>query len=91
MPPFTVSDSAPTADRRPTIPITDWQERLAIVCETMKEMSLQTDPQELVRTFGRRMATVFPADRRISLSRRGLNEPWYRITRYSGWKDEINP
>jgi len=69
----------------------DWQERLAVVLETMREMSLQTDPQELVRTFGRRMASVFPADRRISLGRRGLNHPWYRITRYTGWTEEINP
>ncbi len=58
---LTVADSTTTAaNLRPAIPITDWQERLAIVCETMKEMSLQTDPQELVRTFGRRMASVFP-------------------------------
>lgn len=89
---LTVADSTTAAaNLRPAIPVTDWQERLAIVCETMKEMSLQTDPQELVRTFGRRMASVFPADRRISLSRRGLHEPWYRITRYSGWEEEINP
>ncbi|RPI89194.1 MAG: stage II sporulation protein E, partial [Planctomycetaceae bacterium] len=31
----------------------DWQERLAMIVETMREMSLQTDPQEMVRAYAR--------------------------------------
>lgn len=68
-----------------------WQDRLAAVVETMREMSLQTDPQEMVRAYGRRMSSLFPAARRMSLSRRDLPQPEYRITRYSGWTTEINP
>ena len=32
-----------------------------------------------------------PAGRWISLSRRGLESPWYRITRSSTWTEEIDP
>lgn len=68
-----------------------WQERLEQVVATMREMSLQTDPQEMVRAYGRRMETLFPVERRLSLSRRSLKRPEYRVTRYSEWQDEINP
>jgi sigma-B regulation protein RsbU (phosphoserine phosphatase) len=68
-----------------------WQIRLAEVMEMMRETSRQTDPQEMVATYGRRMAKILPADRRISLSRRDLLPPRYRITRYSQWKKVVNP
>jgi sigma-B regulation protein RsbU (phosphoserine phosphatase) len=69
----------------------NWQERMDIIVETMKEMSRQTDPQEMSRAYGKRMQTLRPTDRMVSLSRRGLNYPWYRITRCSHWKESINP
>jgi phosphoserine phosphatase RsbU/P len=77
----------PAADRPPLT----WRERLDQVVETMREMSIQTDPQEMVRAYGRRMETLFPLDRRISLSRRELAYPSYRVTRFSEWKEDINP
>uniref|UniRef100_A0A7C4LNT9 Stage II sporulation protein E n=1 Tax=Schlesneria paludicola TaxID=360056 RepID=A0A7C4LNT9_9PLAN len=67
-----------------------WQQRLATVVETMKELSRQTDPQEMVRNYVRRMQQLVPVDRRISLSRRGLTWPRFRVTRFSGW-DDVNP
>lgn len=69
----------------------DWQVRLDDVYDTMREMSLQTDPQEMVRAYGRRMRKVFPSQRRVSLSRRGLESPEYRVTRFSEWTEDINP
>ncbi len=66
-------------------------DKLAFIIDTMKEMSLQTDPQKMVRAYASRMSRIYPADRRISLSRRDLAPPHFRITRYSGWKEEINP
>lgn len=69
----------------------DWRERLDLIVETMKEMSRQTDPQEMSRTFGKRMQTLRPTDRMVSISRRGLKYPWYRVTRCSLWKEDINP
>ncbi|HEY7156731.1 MAG TPA: PP2C family protein-serine/threonine phosphatase [Gemmataceae bacterium] len=69
----------------------DWQERLALIVETMKEMSQQTDPQEMSRAYGKRMRSLRPTDRFVSLSRRDLQYPWFRVTRCSLWKEEINP
>jgi sigma-B regulation protein RsbU (phosphoserine phosphatase) len=69
----------------------DWRERLDIIVETMKEMSRQTDPQEMSRAYGKRMKTLRPTDRMVSISRRGLKYPWYRVTRCSLWKEDINP
>lgn len=69
----------------------DWQSRLARIVSTMREMSQLSDPQEMVHFYGQRMQELMPVDRRISLSRRGLTAPFYRITRYSGWTDNINP
>jgi sigma-B regulation protein RsbU (phosphoserine phosphatase) len=69
----------------------DWRERLDLIVETMKEMSRQTDPQEMSRAYGKRMRTLRPTDRSVSISRRDLKSPWFRVTRCSLWKEEINP
>jgi len=69
----------------------DWEERLATVVATMSEMSLQDDPQAVVRSYGARVRELLPVDRWLSISRRGLEAPWYRITRSSTWSDEIDP
>src|SRR4051794_5789477 len=69
----------------------DWRQRMAFIVEMMREMSLQTDPQAMVRAYGARMRQVIQADRSLSLSRRGLEPPQYRITRSSLWKGEVNP
>jgi len=69
----------------------DWQQRLDAVVATMREISSQTDPQAMVRDYARRMREVLPVDRSISLSRRDLEEPYFRVTRYSGWSEEPDP
>jgi sigma-B regulation protein RsbU (phosphoserine phosphatase) len=69
----------------------DWCKRLNAVIQTMRELSRQTDPQEMVRSYARRMQQLMPVDRRISLSRRGLRYPQVRVTRFSEWAEEINP
>ena len=69
----------------------DWQRSVKLIDETMREMSLQTDPQAMVRAYGRRVRELMPADGWLSLSRRDLEAPWYRITRSSRWSEEINP
>lgn len=68
-----------------------WQERMALIVQTMRELSRQTDPQEMVRAYGRNARQLLPIDRSISLSRRNLVWPQYRITRCSTWKEDINP
>ena len=69
----------------------DWQERLAYIVDAMRDMSVQTDAQEMVRSYGTRVRTLLPVARWLSLSRRGLEAPWYRITRSSTWTEAIDP
>jgi len=71
--------------------VTDWRERLQAVVETMREMSTHTDPQEMVRAYGARMRQLYRNDGFLSLSRRGLKAPYYRITRHARWAGKINP
>ena len=69
----------------------DYRKKLALIVETMRDMSRHTDPQEMVRAYGVRIQQLLPIDRRISLSRRGLSSPEYRITRSTTWTEEVNP
>lgn len=68
-----------------------WQDRLSIIIDTMREMSAQNDPQEMVRAYGRRMQQLLTIERRVSLSRRGLRDPFVRVTRSTTWDREVNP
>lgn len=68
-----------------------WQEKLAFIVETMREMSLQTEPQAMVKAYAAKMGKLYPAEKRISLSRRNLKSPYVRITRYSEWEEDLNP
>jgi sigma-B regulation protein RsbU (phosphoserine phosphatase) len=67
------------------------EERMAFIVATMREMSRQTDPVEMRRLYAARMRVVLPTDGNLSLSRRDLDWPRYRITRSSRWTQEINP
>lgn len=69
----------------------DWRERLDHIVEMMREMSRQTDPQAMVRAYRQRVTQLMPVDRSISLSRRDLDPPRFRVTRSSTWPDDVNP
>lgn len=62
-----------------------------IVDSLMRDVSRQNDPQDLVRIYSRGVRRLVPLDRLVSLSRRDLAKPWYRITRFSGWPEDHNP
>jgi len=68
-----------------------WRERLDRIVVTMREISSQTDPQEMVRRYGARTEGIVHRDRLVTLSRRGHEHPEFRVTRDSQWKDPINP
>lgn len=74
-----------------TDPDLTWQARLDRIVAMMREMSVQNDPQAMVRAYGERVQEIMPTHRRISLSRRGLEYPHVRITRSSDWTESINP
>jgi sigma-B regulation protein RsbU (phosphoserine phosphatase) len=69
----------------------DTQQKLAFVVEMMRDLSRQTDPQLMVAQYGQRMRQVVPSDANMSLSRRDLDEPFFRITRSSRWEQGVNP
>jgi sigma-B regulation protein RsbU (phosphoserine phosphatase) len=71
--------------------VSDWRERLDLIVATMREMSRQTDPQKMRQAYTERMRRLLPLDGALSLSRRDLSAPYYRITRSTHWKEEINP
>ena len=69
----------------------NWRARLAVSVEVMRELSRYSDPQEMYAVFARRMAQLFPVSRQLSISRRGLRFPQYRVTRFNLWTDPVNP
>jgi sigma-B regulation protein RsbU (phosphoserine phosphatase) len=71
----------------------DWRDELKIVLEMMRDLSRQDDPQAAAVMYAKRLreSGMFPADERLSISRRSLEAPFYRITRSSTWKDQIDP
>jgi sigma-B regulation protein RsbU (phosphoserine phosphatase) len=69
----------------------NWRARLAISVDLMRELSRYTDPDETYQVFARRMTQLFPTDRQLSLSRRGLRPPEFRVTRFSQWDRPLNP
>ncbi len=73
------------------MPDPSWQDRLDEIYQLISEMSRQTDPQAMVRAYADRLRSLVPIARRISLSRRNLQYPQFRVTRYSEWKEDINP
>ena len=68
-----------------------WQQTLDQVVETMKELSLQDDPQAMVRSYGARVRKLQKTDAFVALSRRGLEYPRFRVTRSSYWTQEVDP
>lgn len=67
------------------------QHDIAVVVDLVREMSRQKDPQALVSMYRRRATEFFGGDGSISLSRRGLQHPKYKVTRSTIWSEQINP
>jgi len=65
--------------------------RLAVSADLMRDLSRSSDPHEMYLLFARRMDDLFPVSRRLTLSRRGLRHPAYRVTRFNLWKNPLNP
>jgi sigma-B regulation protein RsbU (phosphoserine phosphatase) len=68
-----------------------WRERLDFIVETMRVISAQTDPQQMVEVYGARMRKIMPIDRFLAVSRRDTPPPFYKVTRNSDWPEQINP
>ncbi len=66
-------------------------ERMEIVVATMRELSRQTDPLEMGRLYGKRMRKLLPLDGSVSISRRDMRRPYFRVTRSTTWTEHPNP
>ncbi|GMU38799.1 MAG: serine/threonine-protein phosphatase [Planctomycetota bacterium] len=72
-------------------PLANADPRMRFTFDFVREISRQTDAQRLLHLFRDRFGQFTPRDRTVSLSRRELSSPWYRITRCTDWKEDINP
>lgn len=69
----------------------NWRARLALSAEVTRELSRVTDPQEMYAVFARRMSQLFPVSRHLTISRRALRAPDFRVARFSQWQNPVNP
>src|SRR5271166_1994557 len=65
--------------------------RLRRIDDLVMEMSVQDDAERLVRVFARQGAFLVRRDGFVSISRRDLVAPHYRVTRSWRWHETINP
>ncbi len=65
--------------------------RVVKMVELVRELSAQTDPQQMVKDFGERFRDMFALEGFVAISRRGLDSPHYRVTRSTRWEKKINP
>jgi sigma-B regulation protein RsbU (phosphoserine phosphatase) len=63
--------------------------RLERLDALVRELSVQEDPERLIRVFDRQADMVFRRDGLVVLTRRDLELPWYRITRSWRWKENV--
>lgn len=65
--------------------------RLERIDELVKELSYLDDPDRLIRVFNREDEVLFPRDGLVTVSRRDLEPPSYRVTRSWRWPNAANP
>jgi sigma-B regulation protein RsbU (phosphoserine phosphatase) len=68
-----------------------WHEELAIIDRTMRAISGVTDPEEMVRNYWTGIGELISIEDFVSVSRRDLAWPEYRITRSSRFTEHHNP
>ena len=69
----------------------NWRARLAVSVDVMRELSRYTNSEEMYHVFVRRMSQLYPTSRQISLSRKAMRWPNFRVTRYNLWPERVNP
>src|ERR1700722_2947638 len=71
----------------------DWRVELKHGVDMMRAVSHVDDPQEAAVLYAKHLRenNLLPLDERLSVSRRNMKAPFYRITRSSRWKVEIDP
>ncbi len=68
----------------------NWRDRLRFIVETVREVSLKTDPESMVAAYSGRMRATMNA-RMLSLSRRGMAAPRFLLARDTLWEEQPSP
>src|SRR6476661_49411 len=68
-----------------------WREELAMIDRTMKAISGVTDPEKLVNVYWTGIGELIEVSDYVALSRRGVDPPFYLITRSSRFTENLNP
>jgi len=68
-----------------------WQHELAIIDRTRKAISGVTDPEQLVSVYWDGIGGLIPVRDYVSVSRRGEQPPYCRVTRSSRFTEHLNP
>lgn len=69
----------------------DWQERLRVTVDLMRDTSTQHDPSEVVAGYAERLRSLTNFEAFVALSRRGLDRPKVMITRSTDWSGNVDP
>lgn len=81
-------------ERSPTTQLSDRKaaaDDVTRMVDMVREISLQTDPQAMVEVFRRQTPQLYGGEGSVSISRRDLKAPFYRLTRSTRWTEAINP
>jgi sigma-B regulation protein RsbU (phosphoserine phosphatase) len=68
-----------------------WQEEFAIVDRTMRAISGVTDPEEIVHAYWQNIGELIMIEDYVAVSRRGVEAPFYLVTRSSRFTEDFNP
>jgi sigma-B regulation protein RsbU (phosphoserine phosphatase) len=68
-----------------------WREELEIIDRTMRAISSMSDAEELVEAYWDGIGELLPIEDYLALSRRGVERPFYIITRSSRFTEHPNP
>jgi sigma-B regulation protein RsbU (phosphoserine phosphatase) len=68
-----------------------WQEELEIIDRTMRAISSITDPEKLVSAYWNGIYELLPNRDHMAVSRRGVEPPYFLVTRSSRVKGGVNP
>jgi sigma-B regulation protein RsbU (phosphoserine phosphatase) len=68
-----------------------WQEELEIIDRTMRAISSISDPEKLVSAYWNGISALLPNRDHMAVSRRGVEPPYFLVTRSSRVKGGVNP
>lgn len=68
-----------------------WEEELAIIDRVMRQVSGITEPEEMVNAYWDGISELLPTPDYVAVSLRGVEPPFYIVTRSSRFTESINP